>query len=165
MPNLEPSKAKTPATPATTDVFDAMRHEMNRLFDTFDRGWPSLPSLFTRGNGGEFVGCDIDVRDQGNSIIVEAEIPGVAEKDVTVTFANGVLTLAGEKKTEHEEKTSDFYMSERSFGSFRRSLRLPDTIDEAKIEATFDKGVLRITAMKKPEAVKAERKIEVKPAS
>lgn len=163
MPNLDPVKNQ-PAPPATADVFDAMRLEMNRLFDSFDRGWPSLPALFRRQNDGELFNCDVDVRDEGKSIVVEAEIPGVAEKDVSVTFANGLLTIAGEKKSEHEEKKADFYMSERSFGSFRRSLRLPDTIDDSKIEAQFDKGVLRITAAKRPEAVKAERKIEVKKA-
>lgn len=162
MPNLEPAKSTTP--PATTDVFDAMRQEMNRLFDSFDRGWPSFPSLLTRGNGGQFLSCDVDVRDDGKALVIEAELPGVTEKDVTVTFANGLLTIAGEKKVEREEKKADYFMSERSFGSFRRALRLPDTIDESKIEATFDKGVLRVTATKKPEAVKAERKIEVKPA-
>jgi HSP20 family protein len=53
-------------------------------------------------------------------------------------------------------------VTERSFGSFARSIRLPDTVDESKVEAKFDKGVLRITAAKKPEAVKAERRIEIK---
>ena len=56
-------------------------------------------------------------------------------------------------------------MAERSYGAFERSLQLPDSVDEAKVEAKFDKGVLRITAMKKPDAVKAQRKIEIKKAS
>jgi HSP20 family protein len=79
-----------------------------------------------------------------------------------VTLANGVLTIKGEKKREREEKDENYYLTERSFGRFERSLRLPDTIDSNRVEARFDKGVLRITAAKKPEAVKAERKIEVK---
>jgi HSP20 family protein len=94
--------------------------------------------------------------------VIEAELPGVEEKDVSVTLANGLLTIKGEKKEQHEEKGETHYLSERSFGMFERSLRLPDTIDETKVEAKFDKGVLKITAAKKPEAVKAERKIEVK---
>jgi HSP20 family protein len=61
-----------------------------------------------------------------------------------------------------EEKSENYHLSERSYGSFARSLRLPETIDESKLEAKFDKGVLKITAAKKPEAVKAERKIEIK---
>ncbi|MFZ1101333.1 MAG: Hsp20/alpha crystallin family protein, partial [Hyphomicrobiaceae bacterium] len=57
-----------------------------------------------------------------------------------------------------------YYLSERSYGAFERSLRLPDSIDESKVEAKFDKGVLKVTAAKKPEAIKAGRKIEVKKA-
>lgn len=160
MPNTEIAKNQNSAP--TADLFDSMRHEMNRLFDSFDRGWPRLPSLFHRANGGDVVSFDVDVRDEGNAIVVEADIPGVAEKDITVTLANGLLTIGGEKKVEREEKKANYYLAERSFGSFQRSLRLPETVDEAKIEAKFDKGVLRVTAMKKPEAVTAERKIEVK---
>lgn len=105
---------------------------------------------------------DVDVRDDGKCLVIEAEIPGVEEKDVSVTLADGLLTISGEKKTEKEEKKDSYFLSERTFGSFRRSLRLPDSIDEAQVEARFDKGVLRITAPKKPDAVKSERKIEIK---
>jgi HSP20 family protein len=79
-------------------------------------------------------------------------------------LSNGILTIKGEKKHEKEEKTENYHMTERSFGSFQRSLRLPDSVDEGKVEARFDKGVLKITAAKKPEAVKAERKIEIRKA-
>jgi HSP20 family protein len=102
------------------------------------------------------------VREDASSITIEAELPGVEEKDVSVTLANGVLTIKGEKKLEKEEKNDSYHMTERSFGSFQRSLRLPDTVDDAKVEAHFDKGVLKVTAAKKPEAVKAERKIEIR---
>jgi HSP20 family protein len=108
---------------------------------------------------------DLDVRENTNTITIEAELPGVDEKNVTVTVANGLLTIKGEKKQEKEEKSENYYLSERSYGAFERSLRLPDTIDEGKVEAKFDKGVLRITAAKKPEAVKAERRIEIKKGS
>ena len=72
------------------------------------------------------------------------------------------LTIKGERKAEHEESKVDFYLCERSYGAFERSLRLPDSIDESKVEARFDKGVLKVTALKRPEAVKAEKKIEIK---
>jgi HSP20 family protein len=71
------------------------------------------------------------------------------------------LTIKGEKKQEREESGDAHHLCERSFGIFERSLRLPETIDESKLEACFDKGVLRITAAKKPEAVKADRKIKI----
>lgn len=160
MPNQDMTKS-TNAVPARRgDLFDTMRHEVNRLFDSFDRGsgWPS----FLRADTNGLAGLDIDVRDDGSAVVIEAEIPGVSEKDVSVTFADGLLTISGEKRTEKEEKKDSYYLSERSFGSFRRTLRLPDSVDDSKIDAHFDKGVLKITAGKKPEAVKSERKIEIK---
>ncbi len=142
------------------DVFSAMRDEMERVFERAEHGWPRWPALFKRD--GESMVPELDVRENTNAITVEAELPGVDEKDVTVTLANGVLTIKGEKKSEKEEKSDNYYLAERSFGSFERSIRLPDTVDDAKVEAKFDKGVLKVTAAKKPEAVQAERKIEIK---
>jgi len=142
------------------DVFSAMRDEMERMFERAEHGWPRWPAVFKRD--GDSMVPELDVRENTNAVTVEAELPGVDEKDVTVTLANGVLTIKGEKKSEKEEKSDNYYLAERSFGSFERSIRLPDTVDDAKIEAKFDKGVLKVTAAKKPEAVKAERKIEIK---
>lgn len=154
----------SPQSPAqSVDVFDAMRSEMNRLFDRFDRGWPALPGIFGGGEAGA-MSLSLDVRDSAKEVVIEAELPGVAEKDVSVTLSGGILTISGEKKSEREEKKDDYFVSERSFGSFRRSIRLPDGIDESKVEARFDKGVLHITAPKKPEAARAERKIEIRSA-
>jgi HSP20 family protein len=146
------------------DFFSAMRDEMDRMFERFDAGWPRLPGAF-RHTGAAVVVPELDVRESGNAIVIEAELPGVEEKDVNVTLANGLLTIKGEKKEQREEKGETYYRSERSFGAFERSLRLPETIDEGKVEARFDKGVLRITAPKRPEAVKAERKIEIRKSS
>jgi HSP20 family protein len=143
------------------DVFTLMRDEMDRLFDRFEYDWPRWPSLFRSRMSEAMMVPEVDVRDNANSITIEAELPGLDEKDVTVTLANGILTIKGQKKREREEKEENYYLTERSFGRFERSLRLPDTIDNNKVEARFDKGVLKVTAAKKPEAVKAERKIEV----
>jgi len=162
MANQDITRAKD-ATPARTgDVFDIMRDEMNRLFDRFDRGWPGLPSMLGRPASGGASTLGIDLRDDGAAIVVEADLPGCDEKDIDVKVAGGVLTIRGEKKQEREEKKEDYYLAERSFGSFSRSVRLPESVDESRIEAHFEKGVLKITAPKKPEAVKAERRIEIK---
>jgi len=149
---------------ATGDVFSVMRDEMDRIFERLETGFPRLPHLFTPGGGREWMVPELDVRDTGKQISIDVELPGVDEKDVTVTLANGVVTIKGEKKTEHEEGNGRSYMAERSYGAFERSLRLPETIDDAKLEAKFDKGVLRIVAQKRPEAVKAEKRIEIKKA-
>ena len=165
--------AKTEITrPAETaasrprDIFAAMRDEMDRMFERLEHGLPRWPSLIRPSNGNvAMVVPELDVRESTTSITVEAELPGVDEKDISVTMANGVLTIKGEKKQTKEEKSENVYLAERSYGSFERSLRLPESIDEAKVDAKFDKGILKVTCAKKPEAVKANRKIEIKKAS
>lgn len=94
--------------------------------------------------------------------MVEAELPGLDEKDVSLTMQNGVLTIQGEKKLEFDEEKENYHVMERRYGSFQRSLRVPDTVDEGKVEARFDNGVLKVTLPKRPEAGGAQRKIEIK---
>jgi HSP20 family protein len=146
------------------DLFDAMRADLDRVFERFERGWPSFGSfgLGSAQSAARGLSAQLDVREEDDKLVIEADLPGVEEKDVAVTLANGVLTIKGERKSEREEKKDDYHIAERSFGRFERSLRLPDAIDENRIEANFDKGVLKIVAQKRPEAVKAEKRIEIK---
>lgn len=161
MAKTEIARSPDTSLPRPRDMFSAMRDEMDRMFERFDVDWPRWPGVLRRTGGISMVVPELDVHENSKSVVVEAELPGVEEKDVTVTLANGCLTIKGEKRDQREEQGQTYYRSERSFGAFERSLRLPDTIDESKVEARFDKGVLRITAVKKPEAVKAERRIEI----
>ena len=167
MAKTEVAKGSETSVSRPRDFFSAMRDEMDRVFDQFERGFPRRPSAWRRG-GGEgammMMSPELDVRENGNAITIEAELPGVDEKDISVTVANGLLTIQGEKRQEKEERKENYYLAERSYGTFQRSLRLPESIDDSRVEAKFDKGVLKITAAKKPEAVKAERRIEVKKA-
>lgn len=144
-----------------TDAFSAMRDEMDRLFERFERGWPSLPALFRGSFDQGSIMPALDVHESDKELTINVDLPGVAEKDVTVTLADGLLTVKGEKRSESEEKKGNYHVAERSYGSFERSIRLPDSIDEAKLAAHMDNGVLKITAQKKPEAMRAERKIEI----
>jgi HSP20 family protein len=84
------------------------------------------------------------------------------EKDIDVKFADGVLTIKGEKKEEREEKKKDYYLSERRFGSFQRSFRVPEGVDADKIDASFKNGVLTVMLPKSAEAQKREKKIAIK---
>ena len=86
------------------------------------------------------------------------------EKDIEVTLVNGDLIVKGEKQDEKEEKKKDYYLHERHFGSFERRFTLPESVDTAKIDAKFKKGVLTVSLPKKPEAQKPAKKIEVKAA-
>jgi HSP20 family protein len=160
MPKTDIAKSGERPMARPRDIFSAMRDDMDRLFERFEHGWPRWPTALGRTEG--MTVRELDVRESAEAVTVEAELPGVDEKDVSVTLANGVLTIKGEKKQQSEKKGENYHVTERSFGSFERSILLPDTIDESKVEAKFDKGVLKVSAAKKPEAVKAERKIEIK---
>ena len=165
MAKTEVAKGSETSVSRPTDFFSAMRDEMDRVFDQFERGFPRWPSAWRRGGGGAApMSPELDVRENADAITIEAELPGVDEKDISVTVANGMLTIKGEKKQEKEERNENYYLAERSYGTFQRSLRLPESIDDSKVEAKFAKGVLKITAAKRPEAVKAERRIEIKKA-
>ena len=104
----------------------------------------------------------IDIVDKTNAYEVTAELPGLNKKDVEVKFANGTLVIKGEKKEEKEEHKTDYFMSERRYGSFQRSFTVPDEVAEDKTEATFKNGVLTVTLPKRPEAQKQEKRIEIK---
>ncbi|MCB1483511.1 MAG: Hsp20/alpha crystallin family protein [Hyphomicrobiaceae bacterium] len=151
-----------PQVSVPRNVFDAMRHEMSRIFGTLDLRSQDWPAFIASGTGANAL--QLDVRETDNAFIIEAELPGVDEKDVSVTYINGVLSVKAEKKSEQEQKDQNYYVSERTYGRFERSIRLPDSVDDSKIDARIDKGVLKITATKRSDAKSAERKIEIKKA-
>lgn len=152
--------------------FEGLRQEVERLFDDFDRGvWrsPFRRALFAGEPSWrpEFARGDlpaVDIAEGDKTYEVTAELPSMDEKNVEVKVANGNLVIKGEKQEEKEEKKKDYYLHERSFGSFERSFPLPEGVDRDKIEASFKKGVLTVTLPKTAEAQKAEKKITVKAA-
>ena len=137
---------------------EAFQREVNRLFDDFFR----MPAL--SGDEGMFAAATprVDVKETDAEYEVSAELPGIDEKDVELTLANNVLAIRGEKKTEREEKEKSYYLSERSFGSFRRTIPLPAEVDEDKVEAHFKNGVLTVRLPKSAAAQARTRRIEVK---
>lgn len=158
---IQKSEATTKPLQRYRDPFSAMRAEMDRVFDSFlGRGFGRLPTVWESA-GRDAVVPSIDVRETETEFVIEAELPGIDEKDVSVTLNNGVLTLKGDKKSEREEKKDDYHLTERSYGSFQRSFQLADAVDADKVKASFDKGVLKITLPKRPEAVTAEKRIPI----
>jgi HSP20 family protein len=129
------------------DPFEALRREMNTLFDAFfsETEEPRGLMAFTP---------QVDVKETEHEIRVSAELPGMDEKDVEVSISGDVLTIKGEKKEEKEEKGEEGYRLERSYGAFRRSFSLPCEVDTAKATATYRKGVLTIALPKAAEAKK-----------
>jgi HSP20 family protein len=147
--------------------FQALHQEIDRLFADFGRGFPPLASGRDRLEGPAFWGAGydlspaVDVVDGGANYQITAELPGLDEKDVEVTVADDVLTIKGEKGAEKEDKKKDYYRAERSFGSFQRSFELPESIDQSKIEASFQKGLLTIIIPKTTAAQMAAKTIAI----
>jgi len=151
--------------------FKALRREVDRLFEDFDRGswrapfrsnwslepffhgeirWPAMPTVDVAETDGEFK--------------LTAELPGMDEKNVEVTLTNNVLTIKGEKTEEKEEKQPEYHVQERHYGRFERQFPVPAGVDAAQISATFKNGVLTVVLPKAAEAKQPEQKIEVKAA-
>jgi HSP20 family protein len=127
-----------------------LRHEMDRLFDSFMRD--PLGDTF----GTRHWLPTVDVAETGEEITVRAEIPGVDPKDLEITVAGSRLTIAGEKRESHERSNKDLHLSESRYGSFRRSIDLGSAVDPEQIQAECEQGVLTVK-LKKTKAAAAKR--------
>ena len=161
----EQQKASVPAPQArrSLDPFAAFHSEMDRVIDSFFGGRsPFAMAPFAAPDlrvGGVSMVPSVDVTEDDKAISVTAELPGLTEKDVEVTLHDGVLTLKGEKR--EEKADAETHVTERRYGRFQRSIRLPDGIDEAAVTASVDKGVLHITVPKNPAAATKPRSIPI----
>lgn len=134
---------------SSTPVF-GLRREMNRLFD----------DMLTRTTPTAAWMPAVDVREDQKDIAIQAELPGVRPEDVEVTSDNGLLTIRGQKTISRQEgDQTQYHLVERSYGSFSRSFRLPKGVDESKITASFDHGILTVRVPKT--ALPQPRKIEI----
>src|SRR5215467_5992948 len=98
----------------------------------------------------------VDVYEDEHNLVLKLEVPGVNEEDLNVSVENDTLTVSGERKLEKEE---NFHRIERRYGSFTRTFRLPNTVDPEKVEAGYDKGILKVTLAKRAEAKPKQIKI------
>ena len=120
--------------------------EVDRLFDR----------LFDTPSAAQRWAPPMDLVEAEDHYLLKADLPGVSQEDVAIEVENGVLTLSGERKAEHERSERGFYRIERAFGRFQRQLTLPEGIDPGAVTADFDKGVLSVR-IPKPEKVKPQR--------
>jgi len=171
-PNKVPVKSGGTST-ATTPLrpFESLRRDIDRLFEDFGGGlWRSqFPrsffemSPFGQGERGWTATTPaVDVTETDKAYEISAELPGMDEKNMEVKFADGVLTIKGERQEEREEKEKGYHLRERSFGSFQRAFQVPDGVDTDNIQANFKQGLLTVTLPKTAESQKAAKKIEVK---
>lgn len=149
--------------------FEGLRAEIDRLFDDF------TPSFWRRSFDPVHVQSStvlptwalapaIDLVEKEASYEITAELPGIEEKDIEVKVSNGNLTIRGEKLEAKEEKDREYVLSERRYGSFQRTFKMPQGVKAEDIAATFSKGVLTVTLPKTKEAQQNDRKIQVKAA-
>jgi HSP20 family protein len=132
---------------------NSLQQEMNRLFGTFF----DTPTAGSAGNGGvrRWIPA-MDLVETDDHFVLRADLPGLSDEDVQIELEDNVLTVSGERKTEHEDRNEGYYRVERATGAFRRSLTLPEGVNADAIAATFDKGVLEVR-IPKPEERKPRR--------
>jgi HSP20 family protein len=137
---------------------------LTRIHDEIDRMFQAFPtpSFFTPWLGQTRWAPALDVYVQDSNLIVEAELPGIPKEAVKLTCTDNTLTIQGETKKEEEEKREGFYRAERRYGSFYRTVALPEEVDVNKIQAEFRDGVLKVTL---PKVAKTEAKSRTVPIS
>jgi len=140
----------------TYDPFRELRslqRDVNRLFSgNFERVGSEMIS-------GQW-NPSVDISENKDSIVLEAELPGMSPDDVNISIENNVLTIQGERRFEKKQDEDNFHRIERSYGSFTRSFTLPPTVSTENVDAAFENGMLRLTLAKREEA--KPRKIEIK---
>lgn len=148
----------------------SLRDEVDRLFEDFMTSWP-----FGRRRMGlmawprlrfptAIAAPSADMVEKDDEFEVSIDMPGMDAKDIDIDLSGDVLTVRGEMREERKEEKENYYFSERCHGVLQRSFRVPPTVDTAKIAATLDKGVLKLTLPKSVEAKKKQRKIKLKAA-
>lgn len=162
----------------------SLRGEVNRLFDRFSgRAVPTrtgrratelwgpedawlgrdpfelLDTVFGAATG-SFGHADLSETDEGYEL--QIDLPGMNKDDVAIDYSDGILTISGERSDEREDKRKGYYLSERSYGAYERSFRVPDSVEPDDIGAEFRDGVLTVKLPKSEEARKSSRRIDVK---
>lgn len=173
---------KSSEVPVRGSGLVSLRDEVNRLFDRFGGAhwphpgrrrtaemWPESPLNWdpfagfewpaVAGGEGEFGRADLSETDDGYEL--QIDLPGMKKDDLKVDLSDGILTVSGERSDEREDKRKGYYLSERSYGSVRRSFRVPESVKIEDIKAEFKEGVLTLTMPKTEEAQKSSRRIEV----
>lgn len=142
-------------------LLDNLKKEMDRWFGDFFKSGDIMKTenYFDDIGLARYPAVDIEERD--NAYIVRAEMPGMKKDDINVEYHDGYLTIKGEKKCEHEEKKKNFHRIERSYGSFRRSVAIPEEIADEDIKGEYKNGVLELKLPIREPAKRKVRKIKI----
>lgn len=157
-------KDKTPSGEGSDSAnpLVSLQRDINHVFEDF---WHKVENGWTgRRDAMGMFGPSTDITETDKSVDVSVELPGMTQDDIDISLSHDALTIRGEKKIEHEEERKGVYMSERSYGSFYRTVPLPAGVDADKADATFKNGVLTVSLPKTPEAQAKIKHIPVKAA-
>lgn len=160
-----PQVQRQSARPEGHPLFPLQR-AIDRIFDDAFFGSPAFPLGLGRDLAilapSTWLQPTMDIASTEKEYIVTLELPGVDEKEIQLEIVEDALSIHGEKKQEKEEKEKNYYRVERSYGSFQRTLTLPDDVDRDAISATFKQGVMKVTIPRKEAPKPTVKKIEVK---
>lgn len=131
-----------------------LREEINRLFDFRLSDWPRPTELFERW------GPAVDLYEDKDNITVTAELPGLKQEEIDVSLEGRTLSISGERKRDETQGKGESYRAERYYGRFHRSITLPQTVDAARISASYKDGILSVRLPKAEES--KPKRIEVK---
>jgi HSP20 family protein len=152
------TKAVAPWRP----FMDLARWERDMMEDFFGRrARPWWPERWFRGEDLDVRAPTVDVYEEKDDIVVKAELPGMDKDNIEVNLTDHTLTIKGEKKKEEEVKEENYHRSERSYGSFLRTLELPKDVHADKVKASFKNGILEVRMPKTEEAKAKEIKVKV----
>lgn len=133
-----------------------------RPFDEFDRFFEQFPRKFMASFDPQRYSVPIDLKETKEQYVLSAEVPGVKKEDIKISIKEGVMTISGEVKAEKTSEDEQMHYRERSYGSFSRSVRLPERVNTSAIEAKHENGVITITIPKldpeKDETINVELK-------
>jgi HSP20 family protein len=141
----------------------SLQTEINRVFDDFFGSESSFLPASCKGD--KLAAPIVDIVENDKSFKVEAELPGIHQDDIEVTVNEHYLTIKGEKKESKEDTDENYVRRERHYGSYQRTISLPETANTDKAKATFKKGVLWVEVPKKEEAIKPTKKLDSKAAA
>lgn len=150
---VEPAKALSPFEEIERRIEDFFRRPFSLFGPTW---WPRLrfPEI-------EEISPSVDIFEEGDDVVVKAELPGMKKEDIEVKLTDNTITISGEKKKEEKIEKKDYYRLERSYGSFCRAFSLPAEVQTDKAKAQFKEGILEVRIPKSEEAKKKEKKLMI----
>lgn len=146
---------------SATKELDEMKREMDKLFEVFFSPVIQRRMSYIKPNS-EVITPAVEMYDRVSDVVVRVDLPGVNKEDLDISIMNDTLAIKGEYKKPEDIKEESYYLKEKPYGSFLRSILLPANVDSEKINANLKNGILEMIFTKKEDVKAKERKIEVK---